>query len=553
MPDQKESPHLFAVNKDASGWQFNRRDFITLAGAAAAGAALACGRSKEPDAPGAILGGNEDTAVFGANINEISGLDVEAPTGDELTQRLEACMTIKAHAGNIWWMENSADSRLLITSPSDGDDKLWKLPGGELIFPIAEDQQLFFAPSGSFMLLDQGDGSVDLYDTAEPSLIASFNGERVGGSSNLFSPDGTLFALMDGSSINLYELPSGDTYASIPFSDSPEALFISRDRSMVVVGNMSGEIIVYDIPGGEEQLTISAHSSSIKQLAIGAGGSRLVSFDSVNPIVKFWSLPEGDLIAEEEAGGGVIWFGDLLADGKLLLTWHDDFAKRLWSLEAGSLVQTFTEGDEVLYAPGGSKLISLQDEKPFTVYSLPTMEQLDTFERPAGVPDWPVAISPDETLFAFVRDDTTVEVHDVQNGDLVCTLSDHDLTVDIIAFSRDSSLVITAQSDGAVRLYTIGGDFVSCLVDMTELPEDVEMNQYAVTTAGQTITYTLPCGSSIPAGAVCTCNCVGGSGCSCVGYVSCSCVGHVSCSCVGDVCSCVSHVSGGGSHYWFPN
>jgi hypothetical protein len=43
-------------------------------------------------------------------------------------------------------------------------------------------------------------------------------------------------------------------------------------------------------------------------------------------------------------------------------------------------------------------------------------------------------------------------------------------------------------------------------------------------------TYTLPCGSPIPAGAVCTCNCVPGTGCPCVNYSS-----------------------GGGGHYWYPN
>jgi hypothetical protein len=48
-------------------------------------------------------------------------------------------------------------------------------------------------------------------------------------------------------------------------------------------------------------------------------------------------------------------------------------------------------------------------------------------------------------------------------------------------------------------------------------------------------TYTLPCGSPLPAGAVCVCNCV--TVCSCDGYVA--------------GCSCDSYVSS--SHYWYPN
>jgi hypothetical protein len=61
-------------------------------------------------------------------------------------------------------------------------------------------------------------------------------------------------------------------------------------------------------------------------------------------------------------------------------------------------------------------------------------------------------------------------------------------------------------------------------------------------TYGNVYTYTLPCGSAIPAGATCTCNCVTvPAGCSCVGDT------EPSCSCVGDTCTCNS------VHYWYPN
>lgn len=54
-------------------------------------------------------------------------------------------------------------------------------------------------------------------------------------------------------------------------------------------------------------------------------------------------------------------------------------------------------------------------------------------------------------------------------------------------------------------------------------------------------TYTLACGSPLPPGAVCVCNCVTvPAACSCDGYVS-------SCSC-DTACSCV-----GAGHYWYPN
>ena len=77
-----------------------------------------------------------------------------------------------------------------------------------------------------------------------------------------------------------------------------------------------------------------------------------------------------------------------------------------------------------------------------------------------------------------------------------------------------------------------------------EKPKGDEGIKYTYTDEyGQTTSYTLSCGSPIPEGAVCTCNCV--AVCSCNGYTA------PSCSCVADrgdmVCTC-DVVS-----YWYPN
>ena len=59
---------------------------------------------------------------------------------------------------------------------------------------------------------------------------------------------------------------------------------------------------------------------------------------------------------------------------------------------------------------------------------------------------------------------------------------------------------------------------------------------------GNTYTFTLPCGSPIPEGATCTCNCV--TLCSCDNYVApCSCDTHSG----GTYCTCDT------VHYWYPN
>lgn len=77
---------------------------------------------------------------------------------------------------------------------------------------------------------------------------------------------------------------------------------------------------------------------------------------------------------------------------------------------------------------------------------------------------------------------------------------------------------------------------------------------YKVKVGNEWVTWTQPCGSPIPPGAICTCNCVAVPTCSCVGHCSCDAV----CACVGDcscdqVCTCDTICSCVGTHYWYPN
>jgi len=91
--------------------------------------------------------------------------------------------------------------------------------------------------------------------------------------------------------------------------------------------------------------------------------------------------------------------------------------------------------------------------------------------------------------------------------------------------------------------------FVTPMPTPTELPGRVGVvapgqtgiNYSYTNSYGTEYSYTLPCGSDIPADAVCVCNCVTAP-CSCDSYVACSCDGYVaSCGC------------DGASHYWYPN
>jgi WD40 repeat protein len=147
-------------------------------------------------------------------------------------------------------------------------------------------------------------------------------------------------------------------------------------------------------------------------------------------------------------------------------------------------------------------------------------------------------MSPDGRLLASAGSHDTLTLWSLDDG---CELKffsrvmESD-TVRALAISADGRLLASGGDDRAIRLWSLSeGTHKACLMDLAANRPTTKGVQYRSRgDGGQMASYTLPCGSPIPAGAVCTCNCVPGSACSCVGHSNRS-------------CSCVP------VHYWHPN
>jgi hypothetical protein len=230
-------------------------------------------------------------------------------------------------------------------------------------------------------------------------------------------------------------------------------------------------------------------------------------------------------------------------DGRLLASASADKTVKLWSAPEGTLLKILEGHSDAVLAlairPDGKVMVSASASDPLKQWLLPEGSASGTLAlRGVGT----LAISPNGRLLASGSEDKTVKLWSLPDGALLKTLAGRSSSVLSVAISPDGRLLASGSEDKSIKLWSLpdGQPLPTCLMDLEASTTDAQGIQY--TSGGAS--YTQPCGSPIPPGAVCTCNCVPGRA-----QPACSCVNHTSCSCVGHS----GGGGGGGGHYWYPN
>lgn len=391
------------------------------------------------------------------------------------------------------------------------------------------------------------------------------------------------------------------------------ALAINAQGTLLASGDLGGVIKLWQLPAGALIQTWNETVGAVTDLAFAGGDSELWSAHPKG-ILKRWQMPSG---GEKNVPGGLgnlsapIAFpgtGDWLVavrdgklsavysqatgeslrnlggfehevtalkvtpDGRMLLAGGDRGSVGLWNAIDGTLIKArdadFETISALALAADGSLALRAGGNGHLQILRLPEMGAVQDIMSTQGVPH-AAAIRPQLDVVAVGSEQPKVLLWQVNNaGSKTRLLTGHGAAVRAVAITPDGGLLFTGSDDKTIRVWSLpGGKHLKNLVDLSVNYKGVKgASVKGADVYGRSIVYTLPCGSPIPPGAICTCNCVPGSlvmpnnynqNFNRYGYCTCDTI----CTC-NTICTCQSVGQGGGGggggggyyvSYWYPN
>lgn len=344
----------------------------------------------------------------------------------------------------------------------------------------AKVNSLAFSPDGETIIAGLSNANLQLWKTADGSLIRSFDAETGGSITKaVFSPDGsvvaassssgnvTLWNILDGTLIRTINNPLGESVWNVFFSPDGKALFFaSEDWKVRMVATDSGEAIkLFDgVYGGITSISrdgkiLATYDSYYDQDARGiqfiAGNLVLWEIESGK---KLQTIPCRDISNWLDSDVTGIAFSP---DGKLVSAVGQDYVVKTWDIASGSLVATLNELQPqngysqshfaLSYSPDGQYLM-VAGSRFVGVWNSANRELYVSAETNSD-PVYDIDFSPTGQLLSSVSK-PDVSLWQFPEGALL-TQQEQIRTDGDAFFSPDGEKLITSKSDNTIQLWPV--------------------------------------------------------------------------------------------------
>jgi WD40 repeat protein/serine/threonine protein kinase len=432
------------------------------------------------------------------------GGDGQLKLWDARTQRLR--LSLNGHGRRIYSLAISADGELLAAGSMDRSASVHAIESGALLTSFREHRgsvtSIAFTAGGDALLSSSTDGRLLRWSPRGGELLAELRGHEADVSAIAASPDGRHLASGDWSGrLKLWSAETNDVLVLRPpaiptlvprvdhaaldpsgrwlvaalnqelapawrleapgqaplqaLATQCQRLLFSRDGRRLYGGDAYGRVMVADAGPWALMDSFSAHTSSIRGLALHPGG-RWLATSAEDSLVKLWDLDAVGTAPRLLAGHrGAVLDLEFSPDGALLTSCGADSSLRLWDWQRGDGRALAGHQGAVLdaaFSPDGGRLASAGADGRLCLWALPEGRKLA--EKSLGRSrTGALAWSRDGRRLALAGSDGVVRLLDPESLREWVGLRGHVAWVSSLAFGPGDSLLVSTSRDGTLRVW----------------------------------------------------------------------------------------------------
>jgi serine/threonine protein kinase/WD40 repeat protein len=245
----------------------------------------------------------------------------------------------------------SPDGKTLAIGGSEGDLRLWNVPGKRLIAHLkGHSYQIFataFSPDGSTLASAGYDGRILFWRMRDHRRI----GETATGANTTtslsFSPNGKLLASSSDDSVQVWNTTTHDRVRTVPVgADRLNKVAFTPSGSLAIGGTSTIRLMDKDLTAGK---TLAGSYAAISSMAVSPNGQVLACADA-GGAVRLWTIGTPARALPRLTGrGGTVNAVAFSPDGTELAATDGD-ALNLWNVSTGRLVGRITPDIGQLFA-----------------------------------------------------------------------------------------------------------------------------------------------------------------------------------------------------------
>ncbi|KAG0313902.1 hypothetical protein BGZ97_009781 [Linnemannia gamsii] len=374
--------------------------------------------------------------------------------------------------GRVWTSSFSADGRFLAVTTRNLEVTIFETTRWESVFCGPSGLGLAFAPTGYELALGvKGSESVQVLNILTGQVRFVLRGHQHVVVRITYSPDGSQLATgCIDATVRIWSTADGDTLHVLSGHAGPVwGVAYSPTGLQLVSGGEDKTVRTWDVQTGKPLKVLEAHLGPVQSVAYSPDGYQIAS-GSDDKTVRLWDVYTSEVTHTLSGHLGQVLSVAYSPDGRQVASGGRDMTLRLWDPHSGDPYGTlrghvFQDVGAVAYAPTSNYMASGDDGGYIRFWKAPTNLTFAALERKTCVF---VGISADGRWMTKVYNDDTFELLETLMG---ATRVVSVVLVALMPFQRPAvsscgSMVATMQGSFAVRIWNVEAETGTVLHDL---------------------------------------------------------------------------------------